>query len=71
MSKIQVTCELEPAYGRDYKSKAEVEKAFRDGKDFIGDYQLGFKPVGIQDFEPGTRQLLRYKGNRSVAVVIV
>ena len=25
---------LIPAYGRDYKSKAEVEKDFNDGKDF-------------------------------------
>lgn len=25
---------LVPAYGRDYKSKAEVEAAWKDGKDF-------------------------------------
>ncbi len=71
MEKIQTTCELEPAYGRDYKTKADVEKAFREGKDFIGDYQLGFKPCGISDFAPGTRQMLRYRKNTKVAVVIV
>ena len=63
--------ELAPAYGRDYKNKAEVEAAFRAGKDFEGDYQLGFKPVGIKDFEPGTVVNLRYSGCRKVAVVRV
>jgi hypothetical protein len=28
--------ELTPAYGRDYKTKAEVIKAWEDGKDFEG-----------------------------------
>lgn len=64
-------CELAPAYGRDYKSKADVEKAFREGKDFEGDFQLGFKPVGISDFAPGTRVNLRYRKNTMVCVVTV
>lgn len=71
MNKLTGSYELAPAYGRDYKSKAEVEAAFRAGKDFEGDYQLGFKPVGIQDFAPGATVMLRYKGNRSVTVVEV
>lgn len=63
--------ELQPAYGRDYKSKAEVEAAFRAGKDFEGDYQLGFKLVGIADFAEGTTQLLRYRKLTMVASVRV
>jgi hypothetical protein len=63
--------ELQPAYGRDYKSKAAVEAAFWEGKDFLGDYQLGFKPVGIQDFAPGSKVMLRYGGLRRVTVVTV
>ena len=41
--------ELQPAYGQDYKTKAEVTQAWKDGKDFLGDCQLGFKPVNIRD----------------------
>lgn len=71
MNKLTQTMELEPAYGRDYKSKSEVETAFRAGKDFIGDYTIGFKPVNICDIEPGTTQLLRYRAKTMVAVVKV
>ncbi len=63
--------ELEPAYGRDYKNKAEVEKAFRDGKDFNGDFQMRFKLCGIADFKPGDYVNLRYSRNTKVAVVKV
>jgi hypothetical protein len=62
-------CELQPAYGRDYKNKKECEAAFRAGQDFLGDYQLGFKPCVIGDFEKGVPILLRYKGNRLVTQV--
>ena len=64
-------CELAPAYGRDYKSKADVEKAFRERQDFMGDYRLGFKPCGVSDFAPGVKVNLRYKGNRAMHVVTV
>lgn len=30
-----VTVHVIPAYGRDYKSKKEVEKAWAEGKDFL------------------------------------
>jgi hypothetical protein len=63
--------ELEPAYGRDYKSAAEVEQAFRIGQDFLGDYNMGFKPCGIADFATGVRVQLRYKKNTRVAVITV
>lgn len=70
MNKISTNYhELAPAYGRDYKSAKDVEEAFRSGKDFEGDYILGFKPVSINDFLPGTTQNLRYRKNTRVAVI--
>jgi hypothetical protein len=41
--------ELSPAYSRDYKSKSDVLQAWEAGQDFIGDHQLGFKPVNKDD----------------------
>ncbi len=63
--------ELAPAYGRDYKNKKEVESAFREGKDFEGDFQMGFKPCGISDFKSGDYVNLRYCRLTKVAVVKV
>ena len=60
--------ELQPAYGRDYKTKAAVTAAFNEGKDFRGDYQLGFSLCSKRDFQPGDTVLLRYRECRSVAV---
>ena len=53
--------ELSPAYGRDYKSAAEVKEAWAIGQDFQGDYALGFKPVNINDIPKPCTVLLRYK----------
>lgn len=53
--------ELLPAYGRDYKSAAEVKEAWATGQDFQGDYNLGFKPVNINDILKPCTVLLRYK----------
>ena len=53
--------ELSPAYGRDYKSAAEVKEAWSTGQDFQGDYALGFKPVNINDIPKPCTVLLRYK----------
>jgi hypothetical protein len=58
--------ELRPAYGRDYKSKAEVLNAFRRGDDFEGDYNLGYKYCSIADLKPGDTAMLRYKADRMV-----
>lgn len=58
--------ELTPAYGRDYKNKAEVTNAFKEGKDFSGDYQMNFAYCSIRDFKPGDTVLLRYKRNTQV-----
>lgn len=63
--------ELSPAYGRDYKTKKEVEAAFKEGKDFLGDYTIGFKPCNIHDFAPGVKVNLRYKKNTEVTVFTV
>jgi len=58
--------ELSPAYGRDYKSAAQVKADFDANKDFMGDYQLGFSPVNKEQLPVGSVVMLRYKGNRSV-----
>jgi hypothetical protein len=65
--------ELTPAYGRDYKSRSEVVAAFNEGKDFDGDYQLGFKLVNKPQLMSigsghGTA-MLRYKRNTMVTPV--
>lgn len=57
---------LTPAYGRDYKSKAEVEKDFLDGKDFqtcAGSY------CSARDFPPGTEITVRYAKLRKVHIL--
>lgn len=56
---------LTPAYGKDYKSKAEVEKAFRDGKDFK-DATQGGRYCSVRDFKEGTDIELRYNRIQSV-----
>ena len=63
--------ELQPAYGRDYKTKAQVIADWNADKDFEGDYQLGFKPVNRQDLAEGDTVLLRYKRNTMVTSVKV
>jgi len=60
-----------PAYGRDYKTKAEVEKAFREGKDFEGGYQIGFKLCSVRDFAPGIKVELRYAKLSKAHIVTV
>lgn len=57
---------LTPAYGRDYKTKAEVIAAFESGKDFEGDYTHSFQLVNIDAFQVGDVCNLRYKSNRAV-----
>jgi len=63
--------QLMPAYGRDYKTKAEVEKAFREGKDFEGGYQIGFKLCSVRDFAPGIKVELRYAKLSKAHIVTV
>ena len=63
--------DLTPAYGRDYKTAKEVIDAFNQNKDFMGDYQLGFKYVNKEQLEAGSTALLRYSGKRKVTSVKV
>ena len=56
---------------RDYKSKAEVVAAFNAGKDFQGDYQLGFQTINKPQIAIGSTVLLRYKHNTQVTSVKV
>ncbi len=63
--------ELSPAYGRDYKTAAEVKAAFASGMDFEGDYQLGFKPVNRPQLPKGATVMLRYARSRKVATAKV
>ena len=60
---------LTPAYGRDYKSKAAIEKDFNDNKDF----QL--QPEGCyinkEQIQPGTKLQLRYKKLTQVTTLTV
>lgn len=58
---------LVPAYGRDYKSRKEVETAFETGKDFqLASLFHGSGYVSKSDFEAGDKVTLRYKSLREV-----
>lgn len=61
---------LVPAYGRDYKSREEVEGAFEAGKDFqLASIFHGLRNyVSRKDFEPGDFVKLRYRQLTSVCV---
>lgn len=58
--------ELTPAYGRDYKTKAVVIADFEAGKDFAGDFSLGFAYCNKDNFRVGDTINLRFKANLSV-----
>lgn len=51
------TFPLVPANGRDYKNKKDLEKDFRDGKDFLC---ANGKPANIRLFKRGTLVSFRY-----------
>lgn len=61
-----------PAYGRDYKSKAEAEQAWKDGQDFI--IQNFFSPddgryVNIHEMKKTDTAELRYRKLERVTMV--
>ena len=62
---------LTPAYGRDYKSKAEVERDFLDGKDFVFNHFLGQTYCSIRDCQTGMRIKFRYNKERKVTFITV
>lgn len=61
--------ELVPAYGREYKTKAEVIEAFNANKDFLGDYQLGFQLINKEQIPKPSVVNLRYKKSRFITQV--
>ena len=63
--------ELAQAYGRNKKTKSEVIADFRAGKDFAGDYTIGFAYTSLADFKVGQTVMLRYDSDRKVAVLKV
>ena len=63
--------ELSPAYGRDYRAAKDAKADWAAGKDWIGDYALGFKPVNVSDIPKPCVVILRYQGGtRCVAVKV-
>lgn len=50
-----------PAYGRDYKSKAEVLTDWKAGKDFQLQTPFESGYCSIRDFAPGVTVNIRYK----------
>jgi len=51
---------LTPAYGRNYKTEAEVIKDFQAGKDFTFNFPTGRVYCSIRDSVIGERIKLRY-----------
>lgn len=62
---------LTPAYGRDYKSKAEVLEAFEAGKDFLYNSSMEQGYCSKQELiERGVKRVqIRFKNNTQVIVV--
>ena len=56
-----------PAYGRDYKSKAEVIKAWQDGKDFID--ALSGRYLSSRDDLGGREVWIRFNNQRRIIKV--
>ena len=68
-------CVVSPAYGRDYRNKADATKAFLSGEDWVFQSIAPNPPRGtycsVRDFEPGTRVEVRYKRLEMVTIVTV
>lgn len=62
---------LTPAYGRDYKSKAEAEKDFNDGKDFMLNTPGQRCLINKAQIQPGITVNLRYAKLQKIAPVKV
>lgn len=67
---MPMSIECVPAYGRDYKTKAEVLAAFEAGKDFqIAELGYGGRYVNKEDKPAGTPLCVRYDQLRKVVVI--
>ena len=62
---------LTPAYGRDYRNKADAIADFDAGKDFILQTFGASGYVSQEDFAPGATANIRYAQLRKVAIVRV
>lgn len=61
---------LTPAYGRDYKSKAEIVAALNKPEDFTANHFTGTTYCSVRDLADG-EHMIRYKKLANVAVVVV
>lgn len=56
---------LTPAYGRDYKTKAEAIADFRDGKDFVyNHFREKATYISIREYEAGQMVKIRFDQRR-------
>jgi len=62
---------LTPAYGRDYKTPAQVQKAFLAGKDFQWNHPWGRTYCSIRDYQPGDTAKIRYNRKEDITFVQV
>lgn len=62
---------LVPAYGRDYKNKAQVLAAWQDGKDFIAEGITGGGRATNKDDCPAGEHNVRYDRLTKVTVIKV
>lgn len=64
---------ISPAYGRDYKNRAEAAKAFEVGKDFVMESLTGGGGTycSVRDFATGVIVCVRYAKKQKVVVTKV
>lgn len=62
---------LIPAYGRDYRNKADVIRHFLEGKDFQTTDLSSHAYLSIRDFHAGVKVTLRYANKTKTCVVTV
>lgn len=56
---------LTPAYGRDYRTKEEVEEAYKSGVDMVRNLPVGQQYCSCRDFPNETVQI-RFYQNRNL-----
>ena len=60
---------LVPAYGRDYREAADVERHFLEGKDF---YSVDHRQYcSVRNFAPGVEVVLRFANRTKVITVTI
>ena len=65
---------VNPAYGRDYRSRLEAVTAFKEGKDFLCEAVDG-RPedryCSIRDFPNGTQVSIRFRRKESQVLITI